>query len=299
MKTRYIAITIVCFALSNGLCQAVPTIVNAQAAQHQTALNLAVDAYGNNFEGCQLYVYGMTTGGALQSHPFAEGGSVHVEDASGNTSAEISVTTKSSNSFTTDCSYYVIGGFGASDFLYAKGFYGANPGPGPNLQASVRFTLSAPAMVAVIGVGSSQTILTFSGIDPLTIDVPSPNGAAGTEALSIAHTYLGAGTYTIKATTGDGAPIQDPNHEADLLGVLIFSDSPSIAKSDSPEIPLSLSSQPPPTPTVTISNAPPSPPSKPATSMPITRYVMLGIAILVFIALAVAVIRLIMPRRSQ
>src|SRR5208282_1301347 len=130
-------------------------------------------------------------------------------------------------------------GFGASSFRYAKGFYGANPGPGPNLQASVTFTLTAPAMVAVIGVGSSQTILTFSGVDPLTIDLPSPNGASGTEALSIAHTYLGPGTYVINETTGDGAPIQNPNDEADLLGVLIFSDTPSVAKSDSPEIPLS------------------------------------------------------------
>lgn len=296
MRTYCTTIIILCFVLSSNLCQAVPTIVNAQAAQHQTALNLAVDANGHTLGNCQLYVYGMTTGGALQSHPFGEGNTVHVEDASGNTSAEISLTTKSSNSFTTDCSYYVIGGFGASSFRYAKGFYGANPGPGPNLQASVTFTLTTPAMVAVIGVGSSQTILTFSGIDPLTIDVPSPNGAAGTEALSIAHTYLGAGTYTIKATTGDGAPIQDPNHEADLLGVLIFSDSPMAAKSDSPEIPLSL--LPPPLIASTTHQIPSTAPRSDE-NKPIEHFVILGIAILVFIALAVAVIRLIMPRRGS
>jgi hypothetical protein len=154
-------------------------------------------------------------------------------------------------------------------------------------------------MVAVIGVGSSQTILTFSGIDPLTIDVPSPNGAAGTEALSIAHTYLGAGTYSIKETTGDGAPIQNPSDEADLLGVLIFSDNPSVAKSDSPEIPLSPSAQPP--PPAVRSNTPPIPPIPPSggANKPIGRYAILGVGILVFIALAVAVVRLAMPRRKN
>jgi hypothetical protein len=90
----------------------------------------------------------------------------------------------------------------------------------------------------------------------------------------------------------------DPGSSADLLAVFIFSDAPGSAKSENHQIPVSLS-PPPPIPPVTISNAPPSPPPKPVTSMPIARYLMLGIGLLVFIALAVAVVRLAMPRRKS
>jgi hypothetical protein len=68
--------------------------------------------------------------------------------------------------------------------------------------------------------------------------VPVQTDVSGTEALIIAHQYLTAGTYTIQETTGDGPPIQDPNHEVDLIGVLIFSSSPNAATSSNPQIPL-------------------------------------------------------------
>jgi hypothetical protein len=266
----------------------VPVIVGAQAQQKRTSLNLP--------EGCKLYVYGMTTGGGFPSRPFAEGKSVHVENASGNASAEISVTKKNINSFTTDCGYYVIGGFGASDFHHVQGFYGSNPGPAAT-SASVQITLVVPAMISVLGVASSQTALTLSGIDNLVTDVPVQMNTPGTEALTIAHGYVGPGTYTIQENTGSGIDGEDPNHQVDLLGVFVFSDTPNAAQSDNPEIPLSLSPQSSTLPTVTIPNTPPTP-SNGGENKPIGRYVILGVGVLVFIALAVAIIRMIIPRRN-
>ncbi len=232
MKTSHAIVAFVCIALSRNPCHALPFITGAQAAQHETALNLP--------EGCQLYVYGMATGGGFPSHPFAEGESVILTNASGNASAEISVTKSNVNSFTTDCGYYVVGGFGASGFRYVQGFYGTNSGPAAT-SASVQITLVEPAMVSVLGLASSQTALTLSGLDNLVTDVPVQMNTPGTVALTIAHGYVGPGTYILQESTGSGIEGQDPNHQVDLIGVFVFSDVPGAAKSDNPQIPLSLS----------------------------------------------------------
>jgi hypothetical protein len=211
-------------------------IVAAQALQSygtgSAATSMSLPAGG------QLYVYGVATGGATALGAFANGQTIQITNADGIISAQLAATTNSSNNYTTSTSYHVLGGVGASGFNYAQGFYGVNLGPGPNLNASVQFTLTVPAMIAVIGMGSSQTELTLSGVGNPTIDVPVQTDVSGTEALIIAHQYLTAGTYTIQETTGDGPPIQDPNHEVDLIGVLIFSSSPNAATSSNPQIPL-------------------------------------------------------------
>ena len=241
MRTSRAAIVIICLALSSSLCQAVPTIVGAQATQSagdsSSAVSLSLPS------GCQLYVYGVTTGGAYPMNAFASGQTIQLKDVNGNVAAQLAVTTDSNNSYTTATSYHVFGGFGVSGFHYVQGFYGANPGPGPNFQASVQLTLTAPAMVAIMGMGSSQTVLTLSGLDNPIIDAPVQTAQPATEALIIAHQYLSAGTYTIQETTGDGFAGQTPQNEVDLIGVLVLSDQPNVATSANPHIPIDLSSK--------------------------------------------------------
>lgn len=212
------------------------SIVGTQALQSEgtnsSATSLSLPTAG------QLYVYGVATGGANTMNPIASGQTIRLTNADGYASAQLAVSTNNSDSFTTGTSYHVFGGLGVSNVVYVQGFYGVNLGPGPNLQASVQFTLNAPAMVAVIGMGSSQTTMSFSGLDNPIIDVPAQNGTSGTEALSIEHEYVETGTYTIQETTADGISGQDPNHEVDLMGVLIFSASSNAATSSNAAIPL-------------------------------------------------------------
>jgi hypothetical protein len=154
----------------------------------------------------------------------------------------------------------------------------------------VQFNLSAPALVVVIGLGSSQGTLAFSGLDNPTIDVPSPSSDSGTEDLSVEHEYLGTGTYTIQETTGP-TPGSSPENEVDLIGVLILSDQPDTATSTNPQIPIDLS----------LKTAPTSPDKKTNTSghIPVARYLSWSVAGLVIIGMALVIFRLIMPRRGN
>lgn len=237
-RTLCLAVVSACLALSRSPCQAVPAIVGAQALQSSGASSAATSL--NLPDGCQLYAYGAATGGARPLKAFSNGQTIQVKDASGYVAAQIAVTTDNRNSFQTETSYHVLGGFGVSGFHYFQGFYDTNPGPGAN-SASVEFTLSAPAMVAVLGLASSQTALTLSGVDNLVTDVPVRMNTPGTEALTVAHTYLAPGTYTIQEKSASGIEGQDAANQVDLMAVLVFSDSPSTAKSNNPQIPVSVS----------------------------------------------------------
>ena len=249
--------TAIILALAN-YCQAQPVIVTSQGlnwwgggASGTPSMSLS--------SGNQLYVYGATTGGSSSMSAFANGQTVQITNGSGYISAELVATTNSSNSYTTGTSYDAFGGFGVSGFNFAQGFYGFNPGPGSNLQASVQFTLSAPALVAVVGMGSSQATLFFSGLNNPTVDVSEISGKYE-PVLGIEHEYLGAGTYTIQETTGDGTNyIQTATHEVDLIGVFIFADQTNAAVSTN--LPISL-------PSITATNSIPAQPilSAPATN---------------------------------
>ncbi|MDE3100475.1 MAG: carboxypeptidase regulatory-like domain-containing protein, partial [Verrucomicrobiota bacterium] len=243
MKLKTYTLLITFTTTMVGCCRATPVIDSASSIptwQDQSS------GTGVGFpSGSELYVYGVATGGADQSDAFANGQTVQLEDGNGVVSAELAATTSNTNSFSTSNPDHIIGGFGVSCFNYAQGFYGVNPGPGPNLEASVQFTLSAPAMVVVIGLASSQKILTLSGLSNPTIDVPvqTPGIDTGADFLIIAHQYLPAGSYTIQGTSADGFVYATPNHEADLLGVLIFSDYPFAVRSTYPPIPLPITPQ--------------------------------------------------------
>ena len=204
-------------------------IVRATALLNSTQIQLPA--------GCQLYVYGMDDGG-LSSSLFAKGPSVYVKNAHGDTSAQICVDTVNSNSFTTQSSYPLIGGFGVSCFRHVQGYYATNPGPAAET-LGLPFKLYSPALVAIIGAGSSQQYLTFSGLPNLTIDV-DPD----TIAFSIAHAYLGAGTYRVQENSFTTSADQDPNNQADLIGVLIFSEQPGAAYSPNDTIRIPITSVP-------------------------------------------------------
>jgi len=211
-------------------CQATPVVDSTQAVAQATSLTL--------LPGSQLYLFGAVNGGSFTTSLLAEGQPVSVTDAvPGVVAAQLAATTVNSNSYTTSSQFNVFGGLGVSQFNYAQGFYGDNPGPGAH-SASVQFTLTAPALVVLLGEASSQQELTFSGLTNLVIDVPYTTSVA----LSIAHAYLGPGTYTAQETSLDTAAGQDPNHMVDLLGVLILSDQPNASTSSNPQIPLPASS---------------------------------------------------------
>jgi hypothetical protein len=286
MKTFPIIVTGICFSFLIS-CYAAPVIIGAQAKQRETSLTLP--------ERCRLYVYGFATGG-LESSLFTEGQTIALNALdTGYPGVAIAASKSNRNSFTTRCANYVIGGFGVSGFNYVQGFYATNPGPSAR-SVALQFTLTAPAMVAIMGNGGDQTSIAFTGCDPLILDASVINELAYA-SLAIAHAYLGPGTYTIRATT-ISASGSDADREEDLIGVFVFSDAPGVAKSDSPVFPLSLSPPPPPPPTVVTSKPPLTTPSTGEENKPIGRYVILGVGVLVFIALAVAIIRMIIPRRN-
>lgn len=206
--------------------QAMPAVACARGSSAETSLNLPA--------GSQLYAFAMATGGYRPSGPFASGESIQIRDAyAGYTSAEIAATTNNSNSYATSTTYHTMVGFGASGFHYAQGFYSANPNPGAH-SVSVQFTLTAPALVVLVGAASSQQQLAFSGLPNLVTDVPYNTVVA----TAIAHASVAPGQYTAQETSLDTAAAQDPNAMVDLLGVFIFSDYPSAATSSDPQIPL-------------------------------------------------------------
>jgi hypothetical protein len=228
------------------------TLDSAQAIDGGTSLSLP--------PGSQFYAFGMATGGARDSSPFANGQTVSLSNVAGITSAELATTTANNNNFPTSTAYHAIAGFGASHFNYVQGFYGANPNSGAH-SVSVQFTLSTPALVALLGTASGQQYLVFSGLPNFVTDVPYTTS----DATSIGHAYLSAGTYTAQLSSLDTAAGQTPAYMADLLGVYIFSTSPNAASSSNPQIPLPAF-QPP--PSTSLAATPSTSPTATATSAP-------------------------------
>jgi hypothetical protein len=183
-----------------------------------------------------LYLWEMASGGGTSSGPLTQGATLHLENARGFAAAQFCVGTQNTNSFFTNCGAYAIGGVGVTGEQHVKGFYCATTGPNAQ-SAAVHFILNSPATIVVFGSSGSQRNLSLSGLDDLTVDAHSPDGQDGV-GLVIAHTALQSGTYTIRETTSDAPHPYDPDSNADLLGVFIFSDDPSAVTSDNPQIPV-------------------------------------------------------------
>lgn len=172
--------------------------------------------------GNQVYVYGMATGGAAFSSPFVSGQYASAMDADGNVAAEIGLTTRNTDQFSTGAGYYVVGGVGISGFQHVREVYASNNVPGAS-SATANFSLSGPALVVFVALPGGETYANLVGVPGLQIDADSAN-QPGVIPMIIAHAYLGKGAYSVtEETSGDSG--QNLSNEADLIGVFIFSGS--------------------------------------------------------------------------
>ena len=158
-------------------------------------------------DGGSVYIYGMVTGGAFNASQFQNGTTASVNDTAGQMSAQLAVTNRRDNQFTTNCTHYAIGGCGVSGRKTLTALYGANEGPAAN-SASVNFALDGPATVVVFGLASSQQTIAFDGLRNLQTDVPSPQAFGW--AMAIGHADLQAGKYTVRELTSASALVKTP-----------------------------------------------------------------------------------------
>ncbi|WP_428109564.1 SHOCT domain-containing protein [Caldisericum sp.] len=200
---------------SNSVLLSGATITNGQ-----TSINLP--------SGSQVYIYGVVTGGqyylsTLKNH---EINFDYVTDYNSKTAAELAMTSSNSNSFTTQCSDYSLGGVGVSGYSTFDVVYGSNGNYGAS-GASVTFTLKNTATVVVFALASGgQTHVTLSGIPGFKIISSNENGLEG---FLIGMANLSPGQYTAVETSSPSS--SNPGNQADLIGVYEFFGSQSSGSS--------------------------------------------------------------------
>jgi hypothetical protein len=216
-----------------------PRFVKPAAAQVSTAsiANVVVSVQATSLSlnpGAQLYIYGLVNGGGHPNSVFSNGEYASVTDANGNLIAALAATTSSTNSFTTQDAYYVIGGASVSGFSQYTASYGTNAAPAAT-GASDTFTVAASgSLVVVFGLGGGEQCLAISGVSGFTIDA-TDNGASGLPVVTtIGHSYLDSGTYTVNEQTQQCAAGQDPNNAGDLIGVFVFQNGQTAINSTTP-----------------------------------------------------------------
>lgn len=193
-----------------------PTIVRAIIQDGATSIQLPSG---------RMYIYGMATGGAAASGPFATGQYAEAVDAAGQLAAALAYGSNDQNSYTTQTGYHVIGGISVEGtWTSFHEFYGSNQQAAAS-GASANFTLSQNSLVVVIGLAASQQSVQLAGIPALQIDASS-SGPGASEGMVIAHAYLGPGTYTATEQSAALAGGQDPDHMADLIGIFVFGSRP-------------------------------------------------------------------------
>ena len=172
----------------------------------------------------RMYLYGMTTGGAAPSSPFASGQYAQAMDDAGQLAASLAYGTNDRNSYTTQTGFHVVGGVSvAGSWDTFSSFHGSNQQRGAS-SASVTFTIPEDSLVVVIALASSQQDIKLQGLPGLQTDASS-NGP-GTVAMTIAHADLPAGTYTAREASRATVGGQEPSHMADLVGVFAFGYKP-------------------------------------------------------------------------
>jgi hypothetical protein len=192
-----------------------PKIVQATTLNSATSIDLAP---------ARMYFYGAATGGAFFSSPFTNGLRKIATDPAGYLSAQLAFGASPRNSYDTQTAYHVIGGVSVDGSWEAfNAFYASNESSGAS-SARVDFSVSGDSLVIVIALASSQQRIELRGLnlkaDDLNID--SLTEGPGTEAMTIAHTYLPFGTYSITELSAPTVPGQDPMHMADLIGIFIL-----------------------------------------------------------------------------
>jgi hypothetical protein len=217
LSAPFVSALLIAILASSVLAQpsTAPIISNATVLADQTALTLP--------PGDALYIFGMAAGGALSSKSLARGQVQQAVNAAGRLTGALAITPSNSNSFTTDTFSHTIGGVRVSNFKAVNASYGLNNQPHAS-SVSDTFIVSDPALVVVVAIAGGQNRLDLQGIPGLQIDAKTPESDR-TIAMAIAHTNLARGTYTVTETSG-GRPDLDPNCEADLIGVFVFTASP-------------------------------------------------------------------------
>ncbi len=188
---------------SNSVLLSGATITN-----EQTSINLP--------SGSQVYIYGVVTDGQyyLSTLTNYEINYDYVTDYNSETAAELAMTSSNSNSFTTQCSDYSLGGVGVSGYSTFNVVYGSNGNYGAS-GASVTFTLKNTATVVVFALASGgQTYVTLSGIPGFQAISSNVNGLEG---FLIGMANLPPGQYTAVETSSPSS--SNPGNQADLIGV--------------------------------------------------------------------------------
>ena len=173
--------------------------------------------------GCSRYIYGMATGGAAPSGPFAIGPYAEASNASGQLAVALAYGNVPLDSYSTQTGYQVTGGVAVTGrWNKFTHFYGSNSRPGAS-HASVDFRVWEKSLVVFIGLASSQQSVILSGIPGLRVDA-----SGSTDGMVIAHAYLRPGEYSATEHSAALAGGQDPNHMADLIGVFVFGAGPNL-----------------------------------------------------------------------
>ena len=158
-----------------------PKIVRAIIRERATSIELPPG---------QMFLYGMTTGGALPSSAFTDGQYAQVVNAAGKLSAALAYGINSRNSYSTQTAYHDIGGVSVSGlWKHFTAYYGSNRQGGAH-DASVSFEANEDSLVVVLGLASSQQFVSVQGVPGLEVD-------ATEGAMVIAHAYVKPGTYTV------------------------------------------------------------------------------------------------------
>jgi hypothetical protein len=181
-------------------------VVQATVQNQATSLELPLG---------QMYIYGMETGGAFLSSPFAQGQYAQVVNTAGNLSAALAYGASNRNSYNTQTAYHTIGGVSvAGSWDDFTPYYALNPVNAAH-DASVSFQVNKDSLVVVFALAADQQVVNVEGVPGLQIDA-----TGGGEW--IAHAYLAPGTYTAVEHSRVAADGQDPAHMTDLLGVFVF-----------------------------------------------------------------------------
>jgi hypothetical protein len=167
-----------------------------------------------------VYLYGMSTGGALPSQSFEKGQFAQAVNASRNIAAALAYGPDDQNEYRTSTySHEICGVSVGGQWDRFDPFYGSNVERGAS-SASVTFTVAENSLVVVIGLAGGQTDITLSGVPGLQVD--NSNKAAGGETgIVISHALLRSGTYTIVQSSSDTSN-SDAESKVDLVGVFVF-----------------------------------------------------------------------------
>jgi hypothetical protein len=173
--------------------------------------------------GSSLYLFGFSTGGAHFTSPFFVGNYTAGVGLDGEIASGLAATNQFADNFTTQDTYFTIGGVGVSGFTYYGEAYDLYVPPvQPVSDFNYTFSLPESAKIVLV-VPTSGCCQSVTGIPDLVSDAQGND--SGSNGLDIASAGLTAGSYTLAVSSwnNDGGSTT----RADLVGLFAFSDSPA------------------------------------------------------------------------